>query len=276
MAIDFPNSPVTNDTYVVGDRKWVYDGEKWALVSASPELLVVSATAPTNTNVIWADTSVTGVGVVPVGGTTNQVLAKSSSADYDAVWKTPQYFVCTSSTRPSSPITGQSIYETDTDKVLLWNGSAWMPPTGVLPNIVEFTTTSYTAHSSTSYTATPLSVTITKSHTNSAIWVVASPQLAVYTGGTGTTDMYLSARLIETVSSRERDFLYVLRSYNANNDARVNSTKACLQWMDTATGTGSRTYRLDTKVHNGAHTGEFNMYTTGICLSEITALEVVQ
>lgn len=60
MAIDFPNSPVTNDTYVVGDRKWVYDGEKWALVSASPELLVVSPTAPTNTNVIWADTTVAG------------------------------------------------------------------------------------------------------------------------------------------------------------------------------------------------------------------------
>jgi hypothetical protein len=127
MAIDFPNSPVTNDTYVVGDRKWVYDGEKWALVSASPELLVVSATAPTNTNVIWADTTVTGVGVVPVGGTTNQVLAKSSSADYDAVWKTPQYFVCTSSTRPSSPITGQSIYETDTNLVYVWDSSAWKP-----------------------------------------------------------------------------------------------------------------------------------------------------
>jgi microcystin-dependent protein len=69
MAIDFPNSPVTNDTYVVGDRKWVYDGEKWALVSASPELLVVSPTAPTNTNVIWADTTVAGTmnSLIPSG-----------------------------------------------------------------------------------------------------------------------------------------------------------------------------------------------------------------
>jgi hypothetical protein len=89
MAIDFPNSPVTNDTHVVGDRKWVYDGEKWMLVPASPELLVVSPTPPTNTNVIWADTSVTGVGVVPVGGTTGQVLAKNSSTNYDAGWATP-------------------------------------------------------------------------------------------------------------------------------------------------------------------------------------------
>jgi len=184
--------------------------------------------------------------------------------------------VCTSTTRPSGPYEGQMIYETDTDKVLVWDGSTWTPSTGMLPNIVEATSATATTTSSTSYVATTLSVTINKSHTDSAIWVVASPQLAVYTGGTGTTDMYLSARLIETVSSRERDFLYVLRSYNASNDARVNSTKACLQWMDPVAGTGSRTYRLDIKVHNSAHTGEMNMYSNNICLSEITALEVVQ
>jgi hypothetical protein len=36
--------------------------------------------------------------------------------------------VCTSSTRPASPYEGQFIYETDTDKLLAWNGSAWNPP----------------------------------------------------------------------------------------------------------------------------------------------------
>lgn len=35
--------------------------------------------------------------------------------------------VCTSSSRPASPYEGQMIYETDTDKVLVWNGSAWYP-----------------------------------------------------------------------------------------------------------------------------------------------------
>lgn len=34
--------------------------------------------------------------------------------------------VCTSSTRPASPYEGQVIYETDTDKTLVWNGSAWV------------------------------------------------------------------------------------------------------------------------------------------------------
>ena len=31
----------------------------------------------------------------------------------------------TSSTRPASPATGKAYYETDTNKVIIWNGSAW-------------------------------------------------------------------------------------------------------------------------------------------------------
>lgn len=34
--------------------------------------------------------------------------------------------VCTSTTRPSVPYTGQLIYETDTRRVVAWNGSAWI------------------------------------------------------------------------------------------------------------------------------------------------------
>lgn len=34
--------------------------------------------------------------------------------------------VCTSGTRPSSPVAGMTIYETDTDLYRRWNGSAWV------------------------------------------------------------------------------------------------------------------------------------------------------
>lgn len=34
--------------------------------------------------------------------------------------------VCTSSTRPASPYDGQVIYETDTDKIVVWDGSSWV------------------------------------------------------------------------------------------------------------------------------------------------------
>jgi hypothetical protein len=55
----------------------------------TPPNLVIQGTAPANTSVLWADTSVIGVGVVPVGGTTGQVLSKGSNTSYDAVWSTP-------------------------------------------------------------------------------------------------------------------------------------------------------------------------------------------
>lgn len=41
--------------------------------------------------------------------------------------------VVTSGTRPSTPFTGQRIYETDTLKILIWDGSAWQIIGGNVP-----------------------------------------------------------------------------------------------------------------------------------------------
>jgi hypothetical protein len=38
--------------------------------------------------------------------------------------------IVTSTTRPTSPWDGQIIYETDTKKSLVWDGSAWQPAGG--------------------------------------------------------------------------------------------------------------------------------------------------
>jgi hypothetical protein len=51
--------------------------------------IYVGESAPVDTSILWLDTSDTsGVGVygIPVGGTTNQVLVKSSDTDYDVNW----------------------------------------------------------------------------------------------------------------------------------------------------------------------------------------------
>jgi len=52
-------------------------------------ITVTGPTAPANTAVLWADTSTTGVAVIPAGGTTSQVLAKSSATDYATGWVDP-------------------------------------------------------------------------------------------------------------------------------------------------------------------------------------------
>ena len=57
--------------------------------------------------------------------------------------------VCTSSTRPASPFEGQYIYETDTNRTLVYDGGAWVmtvdadsPPGMVLIKTETFTATS--------------------------------------------------------------------------------------------------------------------------------------
>jgi len=53
--------------------------------------------------------------------------------------------VCTSSTRPASPFEGQMIYETDTDAVKVWDGSAWVGAVNAASlNGVGATATAYT------------------------------------------------------------------------------------------------------------------------------------
>jgi len=62
--------------------------------------------------------------------------------------------ICTSSTRPSSPATGRYIYETDTKKLAVYNGTAWVYQTPVTnPTYAWQNGTSNITLSSSSYTA---------------------------------------------------------------------------------------------------------------------------
>jgi hypothetical protein len=63
--------------------------EQWeyAVVGAQgPSGIIVSDTAPESTNGLWLDSDEEAEVPVPEGGTTGQVLAKSSNDDYDTEW----------------------------------------------------------------------------------------------------------------------------------------------------------------------------------------------
>ena len=47
MAIDFPNSPTTNQLYTVGTRSWKWDGDTWNIYAATPAIYVQDS-APTS------------------------------------------------------------------------------------------------------------------------------------------------------------------------------------------------------------------------------------
>ncbi len=77
MAIDFPNSPLTNDIFTVGDQTWKYDGTKWNIV---PVFGVQGPTGPT------------GAGVA-IGGTAGQALTKVDGTNYNTQWSNSVSFL---------------------------------------------------------------------------------------------------------------------------------------------------------------------------------------
>lgn len=91
MAIDFPNSPTTNQEFTAASSTWKWNGTTWERVLPADFIgtgIVSSATAPANTAVLWADTAAEQdlIGV-PAGGATGEVLVKTSGTDYDTEWE---------------------------------------------------------------------------------------------------------------------------------------------------------------------------------------------
>lgn len=45
MAINFPNSPVLDQSFTVGVRSWVYDGFKWLIANSGVEVVLDGGSA---------------------------------------------------------------------------------------------------------------------------------------------------------------------------------------------------------------------------------------
>lgn len=98
MAIDFPNSPTTNQVYSVGNRTWVYDGSVWVLRSASAsagsitssELAANSVTSAkiVDDTIVNADiNSAAAISLTKLEVAANQAMIPITGADGLAGWK---------------------------------------------------------------------------------------------------------------------------------------------------------------------------------------------
>ena len=97
--------------------------------------------------------------------------------------------VCTSSTRPTAPYEGQMIYETDTDMMAIWNGTAWRytaattPTNGTVLQTVTATTSTVVTESSGTWTDSALSASITPKSSSSKVLVIVSQSMYNYAAG---------------------------------------------------------------------------------------------
>lgn len=128
--IDFPNSPSNGDFYTADGKTWQFNGVSWNLLVG---------TANIGDGTVTADKIGSGAvteGKIGSGAVTEAKIGSSAvtagkiangAVNQDKLGTSlSAVTVCTSSTRPNAPFTGQLVFETDTKKVRVWDGSSWL------------------------------------------------------------------------------------------------------------------------------------------------------
>ena len=123
--------------------------------------------------------------------------------------------VCTSATRPAAPYEGQVIYETDTDRTLVWNNSAWV-----------FLSTS---------TANPVGLELIRTQTigtsvsseivNNVFSSTYDNYRITITGGSQSTTAYLALQLGSSTSSYRYQFIYGNLATTLSTEGQTNFSR---------------------------------------------------
>jgi hypothetical protein len=161
--------------------------------------------------------------------------------------------VVTSSNRPANPFDGMMIYETDTNLVRIWNGTAWKTlaysdyTSGSVIQVASASKTdTFTTTSSTYVDITGLSVSITPTSTSSKILVqykVMASNATTSEGGylklvRDSTDIFIG----DAASNRIRvtSQFWISNTYIAED--------VCGTFLDSPASTSSLTYKVQTRL----------------------------
>lgn len=195
--------------------------------------------------------------------------------------------VCTSTTRPSTANEGMMIYETDTNKALVYHGSVWVEVSDITNgasnpiqrNVQSTTKTDYfTTNSGTFVDITGLSVTITPSSSSSYVLIMVS-----FLMGGPTTLATCRFNLVRdstnicqgTAGSTNNQTLF-MGSENVTN-SRFNEVVAFTFLDKNVASTSATTYKMQMVTEAGL-TWSVNRWLLntnhGSAVSTITAMEV--
>ncbi len=131
-----PSSPETGQLwwdssdgtlYIYYDSYWVQSVTGITGPRGSDNI-ITAATAPSDLDVLWIDTSEDGDAVLPLAGTTGQVLSKVDGADYNTEWTTlptPDLSAIYTTTFITDATTARTLVATDSGKTIRFtSGSA--------------------------------------------------------------------------------------------------------------------------------------------------------
>jgi hypothetical protein len=160
--------------------------------------------------------------------------------------------VCTSTTRPTAPYEGQMIYETDTDMVAIWNGTAWRyiaattPTNGTVLQVVTGSTSTEVTNNTATYADTSLTAIITPKSTTSKI-LVHAVHSGVYVLASNSENR-VQMQLVRGASGIF-NFTGGLHSYTGTAVAKIGQV-TCL-YIDSPSTTSATTYKTQFLNPNG-------------------------
>jgi hypothetical protein len=169
---------------------------------------------------LWFDTS-TGASYIYYGSAWVE-LGGGTMSPYQA----------TSSTRPSSPWTGQHVYETDTSLELVYNGSAWVC---ITPQSSSDTTTR--TSSTTSYTTLTGAPAVTVSTGTKALITVTAELASSVAGYTRAGVVVSGASTIAAAAIKSATSYF--NASTVGNNITVSYT-----YMETGLTAGSNTFTM--------------------------------
>lgn len=150
--------------------------------------------------------------------------------------------VCTSSTRPTAPYSGQFIYETDTGLSLVYNGTAWVCLTP---------TSAYTATQENTTSATYVSLTSDPSvsiQTGTKALVTIAVRHTLIGGGAGYCQTgYVISGATTLAAADARSAQNYFGSADLGNDRAASFT-----YMETGLTAGVNTFKMQHKSGSGA------------------------
>jgi hypothetical protein len=132
MAFTFPTSPAVNDTFTINNRTYTWTGTVWEMTGGVITSQQIADNAIT-TSMIAAGAVVEadlGTGAVTeakigTGAVTEAKIAANAVTQAKLASTLSGITLCTSSTRPGTPFNGQMIFETNTNKILVYYNSSW-------------------------------------------------------------------------------------------------------------------------------------------------------
>ena len=211
----------------------------------------------------WTDIPTFNVGQVLDAATMNAMRGNANIG----------HVVCTSVSRPGSPATGTMIYETDTAKVMVWNGSAWRqvatqdtPISGSVVQMQSGFTQTQVATTSTGRVDTGINATITPRFSNSTILIQA--QISTRRPTSGSAGMGFDIRRNGTVVLNQGANYYLYNSADVSG-----ATGVPLYYVDSPASTSALTYRIFFASYSGSAVDvqDDNSYRSYIILWEIAA-----